>query len=206
MPTQLIKLELGPWPMNCYIIIDGGTGVGAIVDPGEDAEVILEAAKDLTIERILLTHGHPDHVGALDEVKKALNVPVHIHPKDASAFSIPFEIPLKDGEVISLGETRLHVVNTPGHTEGQCCFIIDQRVIVGDTIFVGGPGKTESPEDFSTTMETMEKVVFKWTDETEFFPGHGPSGTIGAERPAFEAFLARGWPGDLQGDVTWSEL
>lgn len=205
MPTQLIKLELGPWPMNCYVIVDEKTGIGAIVDPGEDAEVILDAAKDHTIERILLTHGHPDHVGALEGVKKALGVPVHIHPKDADAFSIPFDNPLKDGDDISLGGTTLHVVHTPGHTMGQCCFFIDHRVIVGDTIFVGGPGKTWSPEDFSTTMVTMQKVVFKWGDETEFFPGHGPSGKIGVERPAFEAFLTRGWPEDLQGDVTWSE-
>lgn len=205
MLTQLIKQELGPWPMNCYILVDGGTGVGAIIDPGEDAEVILEAAKGLQIEKILLTHGHPDHVGALEEVKNALSVPVHIHPKDAETFSIPFDQPLKDGDDIVLGETTLHVVHTPGHTEGQCCFIIDHRVVVGDTIFVGGPGKTESSEDFSTTMETMENIVFKWSDETEFFPGHGPSGKIGIERPSFEAFLARGWPEDLQGDVVWSE-
>lgn len=205
MPTQLIKLELGPWPMNSYIIVDQGTGVGAIIDPGEDAGVILEAVKDLNIERILLTHGHPDHVGALEEVKNALSLPVHIHPKDADTFAIPFDQPLEDGDKISLGDISLEVVHTPGHTAGQCCFIIDHRVIVGDTIFVGGPGKTWSPEDFSNTMETMEKVVFKWSDETEFFPGHGPSGTIGIERPAFEAFLTRGWPEDLHGDVTWSE-
>jgi glyoxylase-like metal-dependent hydrolase (beta-lactamase superfamily II) len=83
-------------------------------------------------------------------------------------------------------------------------FLFDQRALVGDTIFVGGPGRTGSPEDFALTMRTMRDVVFAWPDEMEFFPGHGPSGRIGIERPAFEAFVHRGWPADLQGDVAWA--
>jgi glyoxylase-like metal-dependent hydrolase (beta-lactamase superfamily II) len=75
---------------------------------------------------------------------------------------------------------------------------------VGDTLFVNGPGRTFSPDDFSTTMWTMQQIVFDWPDETEFYPGHGPSGTIGAERPAFEAFVKKGWSKDLEGDVTWA--
>ena len=203
MPTKLIKLELGPWPMNGYIVTDEETGIGAIIDPGEDAEVILEAVKALQIESILLTHGHMDHVGALDEVKSALNVPVHIHPADGESFSISSDLPLTDGEAITLGDTTLQVVHTPGHTDGQCCFIVDHRVVVGDTVFVGGPGKTWSTEGFAATMKTMEHIVFGWSDETEFYPGHGPSGTIGGERPAFERFLASGWSEDLYGDVLW---
>lgn len=205
MPTKLIKLELGSWPMNGHIVVDEETGIGAIIDPGADAEVILDAVKDTQIERILLTHGHMDHVGALEEVNAGLNIPVHIHPADGAAFSVAYDEPLRDGERLALGNTSLQVVHTPGHTEGQCCFIIDHRVVVGDTVFVGGPGKTWSPEGFATTMETMKHIVFAWPDETEFFPGHGPSGMIGVERPAFEGFLARGWSADLQGDVTWSE-
>jgi glyoxylase-like metal-dependent hydrolase (beta-lactamase superfamily II) len=79
----------------------------------------------------------------------------------------------------------------------------DGRILVGDTIFVGGPGKTWSSDEFATTMRTMQEIVFKWPDETRFYPGHGPSGTIGAERPAFESFVARGWSSKLYGDVTW---
>ena len=74
---------------------------------------------------------------------------------------------------------------------------------MGDTVFVGGPGRTWSPADFTVTMQTMQNIVFQWSDETKFFPGHGPSGIIGKERPAFEAFTARGWSDDLEGDVSW---
>jgi glyoxylase-like metal-dependent hydrolase (beta-lactamase superfamily II) len=189
--------------MNGYIVANEETSIGVIIDPGEDAQVILDAVSDLQIEKILLTHGHMDHVGALDDVKNALNAPVHIHPADATTFSLSYDAPLSDGETITFDDTTLQVVHTPGHTDGQCCFIIDHRVIVGDTIFVGGPGKTWSAEGFTTTMKTMENVVFNWADETEFYPGHGPSGTIGDERPAFENFLARGWSENLYGDVTW---
>jgi glyoxylase-like metal-dependent hydrolase (beta-lactamase superfamily II) len=205
MPAKLIKLTVGPWPMNAYIVADERTGIGAIIDPGADPEVFLEAAKDLQIEKILITHGHMDHVGALEEVKNALNVPVLLHPDDADKFSLDYDNPLNDGDEIELGDITLKVVHTPGHTEGQCCFIIDHGVIVGDTIFVGGPGKTWSSEEFALTMDTMQNIVFRWSDETEFYPGHGPSGKIGIERPSFESFLSRGWSEDTHGDVTWVE-
>ena len=84
-----------------------------------------------------------------------------------------------------------------------CLDLGDRRILVGDTIFVGGPGKTWSAQEFSTTMRTMQEIVFAWPDETRFYPGHGPSGVIGTERPAFERFVARGWSPKLHGDVTW---
>jgi len=205
MPAKLISLTLGPWPMSAYIVADEGTGIGAIIDPGADPEVILEAVKDFQIEKILLTHGHMDHVGALEEVKTALTIPVLLHPDDADKFSLSYDTPLYDGDEIALGNITLKVVHTPGHTPGQCCFVIDHRIVVGDTIFVGGPGKTWSPEEFATTMDTMQNIVFRWPDDVQFYPGHGPSGTMGVERPAFEAFLARDWPEDLHGDVAWIE-
>jgi glyoxylase-like metal-dependent hydrolase (beta-lactamase superfamily II) len=141
---------------------------------------------------------------ALDEVKNASQAPVFIHPADADAFNIEFDHPLGGNQVISVGKTNLQVIHTPGHTPGQCCFDLgDNRVVVGDTIFVGGPGRTASPEDFTRTMKTMVEIVFNWSDDTEFYPGHGPSGVIGVERPRFEQFYTRGWPPDTCGDVTW---
>ena len=84
-----------------------------------------------------------------------------------------------------------------------CLDLGNSRIVVGDTIFVGGPGKTWSKKEFATTMQIMQEIVFTWPDETRFYPGHGPSGVIGQERPAFEAFVARGWSRKLYGDVTW---
>ena len=140
----------------------------------------------------------------MNEVKEATGVPVYLHPKDAETFEVEFDNALAGGEAISVGNLVLQAIHAPGHTPGQVCFDLgDGRIIVGDTVFVGGPGKTWSAEDFATTMRTMQEIVFTWPDETQFFPGHGPSGVIGSERPAFEAFVARGWDANTQGDVTW---
>lgn len=204
MPARLIIKEVGPWPMNVYIVVCEETLASVIVDPGADADTVLSLAQGTQVQAILITHGHPDHVGALTEVKAATGAPIYLHPKDAEQFGLAFDRSLQDGQVIPVGTLCLRVIHTPGHTPGMTCLDLgDRRILVGDTIFVGGPGKTWSAEDFAVTMHTMQTVVFLWPDATSFFPGHGPSATIGEERPSFEAFIRRGWPPGLFGDVTW---
>lgn len=204
MPILMQTREVGPWPMNTYLLICEETRKSVVVDPGADPNVILDSAKDTAISNILITHGHPDHIQALDEIKRRTNALVYMNDLDADKFGIKYDIPLMDEGIIAFGENKIKAIFTPGHTPGSTSFDLgDGRIIVGDTIFVGGPGHTSSPDDFSTTMHTMQHIVFSWTDETLFFPGHGPQGTIGAERPAFESFLARGWSDNLFGDVTW---
>jgi hydroxyacylglutathione hydrolase len=204
MSLKLIEKTVGPWPMNTYIVIDEGTNTSAIIDPGAEAGVILSLLESTQVAAILITHGHVDHVGALDQVKTATNAPVYISQLDADGFKLEFDKPLQDDQIIPVGDQQLRAIHTPGHTPGMTCLDLgDGRILVGDTIFVGGPGKTWSSKDFDTTMRTMQEVVFAWPDETRFYPGHGPSGVIGVERPAFEAFVARGWSRKLHGDVTW---
>ena len=205
MRVKLLTKEVGPWPMNTYAVVCEESQTSAIIDPGEDAEDILAMVEGTKVEKILLTHGHPDHVGALEEIKKATGAPVYLHPADGEMFDIAYNVSLERLKSIKVGKHRLRIFHTPGHTPGQTCFNIGgKRVVVGDTLFVNGPGHTETPEDFTTTIETIQKVIFAWPDETEFYPGHGPSGKLGDERPAIEAFIEKGWPPDLHGDVTWT--
>jgi len=163
---------------------------------------IWQAIQPLSV--FFLTHGHLDHIGALKEIKSKTKAPVCIHPLDARLFNIQYDMLFSDRETIHIGKQIIHVIHTPGHTPGMVSLRLDKnRVIVGDTIFVGGPGRTNSPEDFKITMQTMQNIVFTWTDETVFYPGHGEYGNIGKERRSFEKFVILGWSPKLCGDVTW---
>ncbi len=204
---DITRLALGEWGTNCYILTFGPTRDGLIVDPAAEPERILEAVADLNVSAILLTHAHPDHVAALDEVRQALDIQVGLHPADAQAFGIQADFDLLDGDKIVLGTSALTVYHVPGHTPGSAIFLSDAhkpgRAIVGDAIFPGGPGHTKTPQALAQALDSLARTVFTWPDDTQLYPGHGQSTTVGAEREAFETFLAAPRPDDLHGDVTW---
>lgn len=203
-PLLLKSVAVGPWPMNAYAVICPESGQSVLIDPGAEPETLAALLEDSTSMAIVVTHGHHDHVDALAEMREQLNVPVYMHPGDAPLAGVSADIWLADGDTIAVGRHTLRVIHTPGHTPGMVSLMLpDRRVIVGDTIFQGGPGKTWAPYYFAMTMETMRNIVFQWPDETVCFSGHGPSFRLGDERPAFEAFLRREHPVDLYGDVSW---
>ena len=203
MDIELQRLEVGPWPMNCYLLRCAATGQVAIVDPGADAELILDAVGDAQVCCILLTHAHVDHIGALDAVRQATGAKVGLHPADAEAFEVKADLSVVDGMQLEVGQGQVTVVHVPGHTPGSVCLRLDGRVVVGDAIFPGGPGYTPSPQALAQSLESLARTLFTWPDATELYPGHGGHTTVGAERTAFERFIAQEPPSDLYGDVTW---
>jgi glyoxylase-like metal-dependent hydrolase (beta-lactamase superfamily II) len=201
-------LTLGEFQTNCYLLVAPELNRGILIDPADKAEKILEWIQPLTVGRILLTHGHPDHVGALEQVRQTLAVPVGLHPADAQHFDLAFDFELQDGDQIDLGDHHLIVSHVPGHTPGSVAFrLFDEgenpRAIVGDAVFPGGPGHTRSPAALRTSLESLSRTVFTWEDATILYPGHGTSTTVGAERSGFDSLRSRPLPADMFGDVAW---
>lgn len=200
---KLQTLPVGEYGTNCYLLVCPHTNQALLVDPGADPEAVLALCEGSHVTRILLTHGHFDHLLGLDEVRAALGGPVGVHPADAAEFGIQADFELRDGMRLRVGRRFVRVVHVPGHTPGSVALRFDRRAIVGDAVFPGGPGHTDTPGALQTLLLSLQRTVFTWPDATLLYPGHGEPTTVGAGRPAFEEFLARPRPPELCGDVTW---
>lgn len=204
-PMILNTSQVGPWGMNTYALICPNTKKSVLIDPGADPDTLSKMLGDSEPIAILLTHSDIDHIGALTEMQNRLRVPLLAHPgPHAVGVEIEADRWLGHGEVIRVGEHTLQVYYAPGHIGDQICFAIqgDSRIIVGDTIFDGGPGRTKSSNDFQTTLNTLRNVVLPWPDFTICYPGHGPSFRLGDRRDAIESFLKKDHE-DFYGDATW---
>jgi hydroxyacylglutathione hydrolase len=200
---ELRVLPVGEYGTNCYLLVCPSTSRSLLVDPGADPDAVLALCEGTQVTRILLTHGHYDHLLALDPVRDALGVPVGIHPFDAEAFDVAADFELQDGMRLRVGRHVVRAVHVPGHTPGSVALRFGQRAIVGDAIFPGGPGHTDTPEALQTLLLSLQRTVFAWPDDTMLYSGHGDFATVGTVRPAFQEFLSRPRPADLCGDVTW---
>ncbi|MCL1885917.1 MAG: MBL fold metallo-hydrolase [Dehalococcoidia bacterium] len=195
----LETLPLGDYQANCYLYASTKTRSGFVIDPGGEASVILSRIKELclSIEAIILTHGHPDHTDALLQVKAGSNAPVWAHEDAVSDLnnrqlyamlgfcynSINPDRLLRDGDVLGNGDEKLKVLHTPGHTLGCICLLGGGVVFTGDTLFNGSIGRTDMPGGNPyTIMDNIHSKLMTLTDETVVYPGHGPSSTIGEER------------------------
>lgn len=194
--TIMVRAALvGGYENNAFVVACSSTGKGVIIDAAAEPDRILEMADGLEIEAVLTTHGHFDHIGAVDEVAEALGVPFRLHPIDETIAGMKTPAPLADGEVVAIGETSLLTVLTPGHTPGSVCFLSPGVVFSGDTLFPGGPGATRW--DYSSSdgiIESISAKLFTLEDSTDVYPGHGSTKTtIGTERDNLPEWIARGW-------------
>jgi len=200
---RIIKMELGPWGTNAYIVVCQDTGDSLLVDAPGDADKILKQLAGSNPKYIVLTHTHLDHIGALEELKNGLKVPVALHHEDAIRLSLRPDMELKDGDIIEVGKLKLKVLHTPGHTPGSLCFLLGRHLISGDTIFPGGPGKTGTPDDFKRIVKSIETKLFVLPADTQIYPGHGEGTVLGKEKKEFAVFSAKKHDPNLCGDVLW---
>lgn len=207
MPEPVLKYRIVPvtlFQQNCTLVWCPVTGQAALVDPGGDPELILAAirAEGVTPVKILLTHGHIDHVGGAPALAEALDIPVlgpHCDdaflldalPEQARMFSAPRVEPfrpgqwLADGDQVELGETRLRVIHCPGHTPGHIVFYQPEAALaqVGDVLFQGGIGRWDFPRgNYRDLRDSIRNRLFPLGDEVRFIPGHGPMSSFGEER------------------------
>jgi glyoxylase-like metal-dependent hydrolase (beta-lactamase superfamily II) len=210
---QMEIVPVGELEVNCLLLWEDPASAW-LVDPGADAEVIAAETQrhGLTVARILCTHGHIDHLGALDALLAARAVPVHMHPEDARwAFTTLNRLPpaypesprrpadlrtdLRDGLRLADGGLEALVLATPGHTPGGICLHLPREkiLITGDTLFAGSVGRTDLPGgDWRKLGRSLARLL-ALPGETQVVPGHGPLTTIDAERRE-NPFLQRGAP------------
>lgn len=200
---KIERLQLPPYGTNAYILLCPATGESLIVDAPSEAGKIMASLKGTTPRYILLTHSHMDHIGALEQLRSDLKIPLAAHAADAGILSPPPEIMLEDGDAIDLGRIKITTLHTPGHTPGSLCFHTGNHLLSGDTLFPEGPGKTWSPADFAQIVKSITEKIFMLDDSTQVYPGHGEPTTLKKEEEGFGAFSSRPRPPGLYGDVLW---
>jgi glyoxylase-like metal-dependent hydrolase (beta-lactamase superfamily II) len=199
------RLELGPFGTNSYILVCQKTNESVVFDAPGEVNLVLERLKETQPKYILMTHDHFDHIGGLVELRSALKIPVAAHLADGKDLPLEPDLLLNDGDEISLGAVKLGVLHTPGHTAGSICFLADNYLIAGDTLFPGGPGRTDSPDDFRQIIKSITQKLFQLPEDTQVYPGHGEATTIKEAKQEYEVFSARPHDPNLCGDVVWVE-
>ncbi len=200
---KVMRLEVGSYASNCYLVWDDKNKEGVIIDPGAEPETILKNLEltGFAPQAILLTHAHSDHIGAVKEVKEKFEIPIYIAKEEKewltdpvlnlSAMSgqeviaVPPDELISDEQILKFGEIEFRALHTPGHSPGSISFLNEKRgmLFCGDTIFAGSIGRTDFPGcSLDILMDSITKKIMSLPDEIICFPGHGVNTSIGNER------------------------
>ena len=203
-PPKIMVIPVTPFQQNCSLIWNEDTRIGAVCDPGGDVPVILDAIRQagVTVEKILLTHGHIDHAGGAAELKERLSVPIEgPHREDLfllealpesgakygmmDARTVVPDRWLAEGDAVSVGALRFSILECPGHTPGSVVFFNDAHrfCLMGDVLFQGSVGRTDLPRgSHETLIASIRDKLLPLGDDVAFLPGHGAASSIGEER------------------------
>lgn len=197
------KVSVGSMDNNCYLLA-GADGHLVLIDAAADAARLLGLVGGRPLGRVVITHRHPDHLQALAEVVDATDAATLAGRPDAAAITHQTGVecePVWTEDEIADGEIRLEVIGLVGHTPGSIALVLrpddasdPTHIFTGDSLFPGGLGRTDGPENFRTLLTDVTRELFdQYDDRTVIHPGHGDATTLGAERPHLDEWRARGW-------------
>ena len=186
---KLTSLTAGSIGTNCYILYDEATLDAVVIDPSDEA-ALAEAriqALGLRVRAILLTHGHFDHGGDVERIRRRTGAPVYLHPADTALPSwlthgVTHTDELSDGEELDLAGMRFRVLHTPGHTPGSVCFLCGELLFAGDTLFAGSCGRTDLPGGSGADMMRSLRRLAELPGDYRVLPGHGEETALERER------------------------
>jgi hydroxyacylglutathione hydrolase len=203
-PPKIMIIPVTPFQQNCSLLWNEDTGIGAVCDPGGDVASIMQAIKQagVTVEKILLTHGHIDHAGGAAELKEKLPVPIEgphredlflleALPEAGAKYGMTGVKPvvpdrwLAEGDIVTVGALSFAILECPGHTPGSVVFFnaAHRFCLMGDVLFQGSVGRTDVPRgSHETLIASIRDKLLPLGDDVAFLPGHGPASTIGEER------------------------
>ena len=182
--------ELGIYFANCYLVHGEGSNSCIAIDPGGNPEKVLKYLEEtgLTLEAILLTHGHFDHVGGVKPLAEKTGCPVYIHaddlklPEKFTAGPLYWTATYVEGDVLELAGMQLRVLHTPGHTEGSVCLVAEDVIFSGDTLFCRSCGRTDLPGGNQEKLEQSLARLKQLEGEYRVLPGHNRATTLALER------------------------
>ncbi|MFC1950867.1 MBL fold metallo-hydrolase [Chloroflexota bacterium] len=202
--VRIQMLALSHFDNRAYIITCPKTNQSVLIDAPANADQILKHLADSDLKYVLMTHSHSDHIGALSLMKTTLGAPVAAHKLDAGGLTVAADVLLNDNDRVVFGDSiELKVLHTPGHTPGSLCFLLNDILFSGDTIFPDGPGYTRAPSNLKQIIESITSKIFVLSDDTKIYPGHGTSAILRDEKRKYAVFANKTLSPSLCGDVLW---
>jgi glyoxylase-like metal-dependent hydrolase (beta-lactamase superfamily II) len=192
--VRVDKVVVGPYENNAYVVRCRRSGEAILVDAANEHELLVPLCRSLGVRRVLTTHGHFDHIQAV-EACRAAGLDVGVAEEDAKMLP-SYDFVIGDEDVIEVGDLRLRAVHTPGHTPGSTSFLLDGEPLLftGDTLFPGGPGNTIfEGASFDQIIASIDRRLFTLAPDLLVLPGHGLDTTLGTERPHLQEWVDRGW-------------
>jgi len=199
--VTMIKVSVGPVDNNAFLL-QSSNGASLLIDAANDGDRLLKIISDHQLDIIVTTHRHDDHWQALPSVATATGARLICGQPDLVAIStgagVEAMVGVWDGDQIELGTEKLEVIGLIGHTPGSITLayvgVKVTHLFTGDSLFPGGPGRTTTPDDFTSLMNDLESKIFdRFDDDTVVHPGHGDDTTLGTERPHLAEWRKRGW-------------